>query len=670
MQELPTSARRDARRWLALFACCLAGGTAAANLERQRELYSLTGSGTFGWEVDALADVDGDGIDELIVPSPFRNANEGRVQVFSGRDGHLLHDWTGAPGSAFGVGIDDAGDIDRDGYDDVVIGAPTEGATGAVHVRSGKTGALLLRLAGPAAGEGFGGRVAGAGDLDRDGHGDLLIGAGGSTPAFAGKVYVHSGADGRLLHMLSRNTPGDTFGAGLAPVGDIDLDRVPDIVVGGPNTGGLAFVYSGADGTLRHTLTSPPGAVAFGRFFVSEAGYFDADAVEDVYVGDFAANGVGRAHVYSGADGRLLWEAHGQSNEGLGTGRGWRDLDGDGRGDLILGHYLNSAGARQAGRVTVRSAPDGTVRQTVTNTAASEQLGYDAGALGDVDGDGRQELLLSAANGNRVVVVAGSVAEGAPLVTPAAAHTGLWYQPSHAGEGFVVEALSGGRFAVYWFTYTADGQPRYLFGLGRAVGPRVVVEPLASSRGGRFGGAFSAGEVQNAAQARLVLSFDGCSSGWAEYTVDGVRERQRLTRLTAIDGLGCDGATRSGADVSGSWYRPASSGEGWILQSVGAERYVLLWFSYRADGQQQWFTGQGTRNGRTLRFEALTAGSGGRFGRYFDPAEVRLEPWGSAEFEFADCDNARLRADGRDGRIDLALVRLTALAGLSCSFSR
>ena len=83
----------------------------ATTLGGDRLLLSLSGSGTFGWEVDALAHVDGDGGHEIIVPSPFLDANRVQVEVFSGSDGRVLHRLPGpAAGVLFGVGIEDAGD--------------------------------------------------------------------------------------------------------------------------------------------------------------------------------------------------------------------------------------------------------------------------------------------------------------------------------------------------------------------------------------------------------------------------------------------------------------------------------------------------------------------------------------------------------------------------------
>jgi len=653
-------------RWAGLLlAACLPLAATASTVEGHRELLALTGSDLFGWEVDTIADVDGDGIDEVIVPSLQANGSAGRVEVFSGGSGQRLYVFDGAAAASFlGNSVDNAGDVDRDGYDDIAIGAPGEGA-GVAYVYSGRHGSRLHRLVAPAGVAGFGGRIAGAGDIDGDGHGDLLVGAAGSPTVTRGAVFLYSGASGALLRRIDAPESGPQFGGGLSPLGDLDGDRRPDLAIGAPtaNNGvGKVYVHSSGTGQRLHTLTGT--TPTFGRYFVSDAGDFNGDGTGDIYVGDFQASEV---RIFSGVDGSLLrWLLGGQ---GFGTGRGVPDLDNDGFGDLVVGAYLGGLQGTQSGEVTVHLGPDGRIAQKATNVDASQQFGYDSGLAGDVDGDGRQDLLVAATNRNRVEIIAGSVAEGDALVVPGAGHSGSWFDPTHDGEGFAVESLGAGRYAVYWFTYEADGAPRYLVGVGEAVGPRIIVRPLLATAGGRFGGAFAAADVANLAQARLVLSFDGCASGWAEYTVDGVRGRQRLQRLTTIPGLACDSgaSAAAGSEYTGSWFRAQSSGEGWVLQAVSADAYLLLWFSYGDDGRQRWFSALGQRDGSAIRFDDLRENRGGRFGRDYDPAEVELLPWGAVTFEFSDCRNAVVRWDGVDGEGSLPLTRLTDLQRVPCA---
>ena len=143
-----------------------------------------------------------------------------------------------------------------------------------------------------------------------------------------------------------------------------------------------------------------------------------ATSTPDFYVGDYAdtTNGIdaagnpaGRAGVYSGRDGHELLSWLGDTPEaGLGPGRGAGDVNGDGRPDLIVGSYTSNAGAPAAGKVQIFSGADGSLLRTITSTVENDNLGFDAVGLGDTNRDGVPDELLSAANGNHVYIVAGN----------------------------------------------------------------------------------------------------------------------------------------------------------------------------------------------------------------------------------------------------------------------
>ena len=134
----------------------------------------------------------------------------------------------------------------------------------------------------------------------------------------------------------------------------------------------------------------------------------DADGREFfAYGGDFGdaalGPGTGRAYVWSGASGERLHTFAGMAaGEGLGCGRGAGDADGDGVPDLAVGSYSASpGGVAQAGFVTIFSGATGEVIRTITGTTELEQVGFDAVGIGDVNGDGRDDLAISAANDDR-----------------------------------------------------------------------------------------------------------------------------------------------------------------------------------------------------------------------------------------------------------------------------
>jgi hypothetical protein len=130
-----------------------------------------------------------------------------------------------------------------------------------------------------------------------------------------------------------------------------------------------------------------------------------------------------------------------------------------------------------------------------------------------------------------------------------------------------------------------------------------------------------------------------------------------------------------GADLSGTWYDAARSGEGVVLQMQPDGSFSAIWFTYPAaadDGDQMWLLGRaGPSADDTLRFDAIRP-LGARFGAAFDPAQVQVQAWGSFELQFSDCRNARVRWIGPPafGSGELLLTRFSELAELQCDGNR
>jgi FG-GAP repeat len=402
----------------ALAAALALAAPATANAgfkEPVKVIWQHTGSAGnyFGWAVSPLADVNHDGAADAIIGEPgFASFDRGTTWLYSGATGAVLRRFDGQPGDTNGYAIADAGDTNRDGFHDIISGAPRLNADteGHAYLYSGRDGSLLHTFTGEASGDSFGSAVSSAGDVNRDGRSDLLIGA--ATHAGGGMAFVYSGRSSKLLYRIPAPATDTTnaFGSGTGTTDDVNRDRIPDEIAGG---GGAGYVFSGADGHELYSL--PPSAAKrqFGTFFLAGVGDVNRDSVPDIYGGDYAAgdNGLasGFAGVYSGRDGTLLHSWFGaEPGAGLGPGRGAGDVDGDHRPDLAIGSYTSSEGAPAAGKIELYSGATGAKLRTITSTTAGENLGFDAVGAGDVDRDHSPDLLASAAEGDTVYMIAGT----------------------------------------------------------------------------------------------------------------------------------------------------------------------------------------------------------------------------------------------------------------------
>lgn len=159
---------------------------------------------------------------------------------------HYLVDSLPITGNSFGVDAAGLGDLNSDGFDDFVVGAPytstpnTNNKRGAIHVYSGVDGSLLFEVMGTKDGGNFGFSLDAAGDANGDGIMDILAGSPAGEPSMplrVGKAHILSGLDGSTLRTLDGTFPGGLFGWSVAGIGEADGDSVADQVVGEPFSG-------------------------------------------------------------------------------------------------------------------------------------------------------------------------------------------------------------------------------------------------------------------------------------------------------------------------------------------------------------------------------------------------------------------------------------------------
>jgi hypothetical protein len=414
--------------------------------------YHITGdiAGHFlGRSIASLGDVDGDGVADFAVgaapgtPAPQDSMN--RVLVVSGRDGGVLRVLVTELGgfSRLGFVVVAAGDLDGDGVQDLLLPTSTR-----VEVRSARTGEVLVATDGFGAEPRTG---LGIGDVTGDSVPDLAVSYFGAFRGSLRSFFVSvlSGALGEEIWWRGDDDSHPYLGEALAAVGDVDEDGWPDLAIGAPSQRplpgeefgyGKVLVVAGNDGRLLHELSIATIRDSFGISLASLSD-LDGDGARELAVGSEAFRipeqsrlQLGRVDVFSGRSGQILWTRtgrdfdrrfHGPHHEidgSIFTGDrfGARlgnagDVDGDGFDDLLVWVPRESAfvdgGLRfvDDSRVHLHSGRTGALLAVYETEERGTRFGSTLDRLGDVDGDGRPEFLVGAQGWNGEAAEAGRV---------------------------------------------------------------------------------------------------------------------------------------------------------------------------------------------------------------------------------------------------------------------
>ncbi len=381
-----------------------------------------------GYSMDGGRDVNGDGVPDFIVGAPVRSPggviNAGSAYVYSGLDGSLLYQVNGTDsGEVLGVGVCLLGDVNGDGRSEFVIGAPYADPgglvdAGSVYVYSGINGSLLQQKDGANTNDNLGWSVGRVGNVNSDASPDYIVGApyadSGSLVS-AGAIFVYSGVGGGLIYRKFGARAYDNFGYSVDGVGNVNGDARSDFIVGAPygdSSRGAAYVFSGLTGdTLYHVK----GDTSNGSFGWSVAGARDVngDGRSDFIVGapyetpGGNASG-GSAYVYSGIDGQLLRRVDGNMNDLIGYSvAGAGDVNDDGRDDVIIGAPGTDPNGVQmlTGAAHVYSVQSGDLLHLSYGSEAVATYGLEVAGAGDLNGDGKSEFMIGAVlrtvNGNQ-----------------------------------------------------------------------------------------------------------------------------------------------------------------------------------------------------------------------------------------------------------------------------
>ncbi len=324
--------------------------------------------------------------------------------------------------SGYGISVSSGGDVNDDGYSDIIVGAPYDenfsSNIGRVYIYYGGLNTDTVAdivLTGEAINEEFGYSVSSAGDLNGDGYSDVVVGARYATSTENGRAYVYYGGaamDNTADVIMTGEAQFERFGYSVSSAGDLNGDGYSDVVVGAPTYGppldiGRAYVFFGGA-----TMDNTPdlimqGEVIFGDFgtVVSSDGDVNGDGYSDVLVGAPTYTGTftysGRAYVFFGgaamdnlADVIMTGET---ANVFLGVSVSCTgDVNDDGYSDIVVGA---SGYNTYTGKVFVffgGVAMDNTADVILTGETTNSNFGNSVSSAGDVNGDGYSDVVVGA----------------------------------------------------------------------------------------------------------------------------------------------------------------------------------------------------------------------------------------------------------------------------------
>lgn len=415
-----------ARPWVVGLACALTLGLAPTTSFAQfleddvQVIYERVGENdgdNFGILVEAIGDLNGDGVEEFLAQAPFEDSgatNGGKSYLFDGKSGTVIRTHVGTVPNGNIQRGGEAGLLDTDAVPDYLVAAWPQNFNsdpGRVWAYSGADGSLIQSWVGEVNGDQFGHDVAILPDIDGDGWGEVAIGASLKNVGGAGtgRVYVYSARDGSLQYSIDGPMQGANFGHTLANVGDLDGDGFDDLAVGSPEGRGLALVgpghgylHSGANGSLIRSFDAPvSGSVFLGSWISTPRIDLNGDGFSDLLLTDQFDNTLGpqtgRLTAYDGTNGSVLWTRKGRSpRQGYGACDGIGDVTGDGIEDLVVSAWRSpDGGAPFTGKIHIRDGQSGDLLRVVTSTDAGGAFGGKPCGLGDVDGDGFNDILVN-----------------------------------------------------------------------------------------------------------------------------------------------------------------------------------------------------------------------------------------------------------------------------------
>ncbi|WP_353717491.1 FG-GAP-like repeat-containing protein [Dyadobacter sp. 676] len=398
-------------------------------------LESNQADGWFGTAVASAGDVNGDGYSDILIGCyTFDNGqkDEGHVFVYHGGAEGIgtngAYNMVGTDGgSKMGYSVASAGDVNGDGFDDVIVGSPEydyNGVAGGIAIvyygaSNGLDANNKLILSKNQGGSYFGGSVAGAGDVNGDGYGDVIVGASeyDNNEADEGVAFVYYGSNTGINAgtsiLLENNFAYSDFGSAVSGAGDINRDGYADIIIGdedyytaGQSYEGAIFIYYGsaAGPSNPAIIESNIGFASLGGS-VSSAGDVNGDGYGDIIAGAAYYGGKGAAYIFHGsAQGigsspKIIQGDQDDALFGLSVS-GAGDINGDGYSDIVVGAPRYDKNEQGEGIAFVYYGTNSGISDVsptiLEQNIVSGGLGFTVHTAGDVNGDGYSDIILGA----------------------------------------------------------------------------------------------------------------------------------------------------------------------------------------------------------------------------------------------------------------------------------
>lgn len=270
--------------------------------------------------------------------------------------------------------------------------------------------------------------------------------------------------------------------------------------------------------------------------------------------------------------------------------------------------------------------------------------------------------------------------------------SGSWFYPNRSGEGVTVHLLEGGGVSLYHFGFDSVGRQHWLVGLGRESETSLHWPNRIEGTRGRFGegvtdnAPLGMGRVNDWRMDRLGSDSFHLERNYSDFTHCQDRpptpmpcaarprsDRFDYDRLTRLAGSTCDNQHPL-QNLSGAWYDPKRSGEGFLVEVLEDGSGLVYWFTYQPDDslQQAWMVGTGQFEGQTLYIDEMVQPIGGAWGTSFDPSAIVEKPWGSLTLDFSDDESGHAYWDSVDpayGSGDHPIRRLSRMRLADCDNS-